>query len=98
VNSRLYNEKAFVLSRGFVRRALESPPVDLSSELSWLYYKQGKLEKTIHHCKELVEKSRSGVPENDITTKDLAVPWLTEGGIIMLSRTLTKLEALFAAH
>ncbi|KAH9039937.1 hypothetical protein EDB84DRAFT_1477060 [Lactarius hengduanensis] len=47
INSRLYNEKAYVLSRGFVRRALEVPLGSLESEIGWLYRKQGRLAKVL---------------------------------------------------
>ncbi|KAG1715995.1 hypothetical protein ID866_1160 [Astraeus odoratus] len=97
VNSRLYNEKAFVLSRGFVRRALEIPLGGLQAELSWLYYTKGKLPKVLRHSRQLVEKSRqepSLSAEAIADHQDLAVPRLTTGGIITLERTLVKLQAL----
>lgn len=37
LNSRLYNEKAYVLSRGFILRALESPPGSLEDEIRGFY-------------------------------------------------------------
>lgn len=58
INSRLYNEKAYVLSRGFVRRALEIPLGSLESEISWLYHRHGRLAKVLCDARALVEKSR----------------------------------------
>jgi len=58
INSRLYNEKAYVLSRGFVRRALEIPLGSLESEISWLYHTHGRLAKVLCDARALVEKSR----------------------------------------
>jgi len=58
INSRLYNEKAYVLSRGFVRRALEIPLGSLESEISWLYRSHGRLAKVLCDARALVEKSR----------------------------------------
>jgi ubiquitin-conjugating enzyme E2 O len=58
INSRLYNEKAYVLSRGFVRRALEIPLGSLESEISWLYHSHGRLAKVLCDARALVEKSR----------------------------------------
>lgn len=58
INSRLYNEKAYVLSRGFVRRALEIPLGSLESEISWLYHRHGRLAKVLCDARGLVEKSR----------------------------------------
>ncbi|KAI0319861.1 hypothetical protein OF83DRAFT_1275465 [Amylostereum chailletii] len=101
VNSRLYNEKAYVLSRGFVRRALEIPLGSLETEITWLYHKKGKLAKVLQDARALIEKSRashasagSTVPEED---RERAIPRLTGGGIITLERTLAKLEALTKA-
>ncbi|KAH8998837.1 hypothetical protein EDB86DRAFT_2910381 [Lactarius hatsudake] len=104
INSRLYNEKAYVLSRGFVRRALEVPLGSLESEIGWLYREQGRLAKVLCDARALVEKSRGAVPSAsssadaavDEGDRDSgpAVPRLTAGGIITLERTLVKLEAL----
>jgi len=103
INSRLYNEKAYVLSRGFVRRALEIPLGSLEAEIGWLYRKQGRLSKVLCSARALVEKSRtqpsaasSNANANAGGDRDSepAVPLLTAGGIITLERTLIKLEAL----
>ncbi|KAI0371562.1 hypothetical protein BV20DRAFT_965322 [Pilatotrama ljubarskyi] len=99
VNSRLYNEKAYVLSRGFVRRALEIPLGGLEEELHWFYYTNGKLRKVLNDARKLIEKSRAmqgeEIPEED---RERAVPRLSSGGIITLERTLAKLQALLDAH
>ncbi|THH13368.1 hypothetical protein EW146_g6839 [Bondarzewia mesenterica] len=94
VNSRLYNEKAYVLSRGFVRRALELPLGSIEAEIDWLYHKQGRLEKVLCHSQALIEKSRASSDTDAEVDRELAVPRLTAGGIITLERTLAKLEAL----
>ncbi|KAG1749838.1 uncharacterized protein EDB91DRAFT_1109926 [Suillus paluster] len=93
VNSRLYSEKAYVLSRGFVRRALEIPLGGLEAEINWLYNTHGRLAKVLHESRALIQKSQSE-PENTEADQNLAVPRLTAGGIIMLERTLTKLQTL----
>ncbi|KAH7912999.1 hypothetical protein BJ138DRAFT_1147026 [Hygrophoropsis aurantiaca] len=97
VNSRLYSEKAFVLSRGFVRRALEVPLGDLTNELEWLYYTNGRLEKVLRDSRKLVEKSKLS-PNVVEAEQDIAVPRLTTGGIITLERTLGKLQVLLDAR
>ena len=96
--SRLYNEKAYVLSRGFVRRALEIPLGSLEAEINWFYYTNGKLKKVLDDARALIEKSQQ--PEELLTEADLerAVPRLSGGGIIALQRTLAKLQALYDAH
>lgn len=90
--SRLYSEKAYVLSRGFVRRALEIPLGGLQSEINWLYYTKGKLAKVLCDSRQLIEKSKPE-PDGELDP-DIAVPRLTAGGIITLERTLVKLQAL----
>ncbi|KAI0650395.1 hypothetical protein C8Q79DRAFT_902140 [Trametes meyenii] len=99
VNSRLYNEKAYVLSRGFVRRALEIPLGGLEEELRWFYHTSAKLRKVLGDARALIEKSRAlkdeEVPEAD---RERAVPRLSSGGIIALERTLAKLQGLLDAH
>ncbi|KZT72795.1 hypothetical protein DAEQUDRAFT_722414 [Daedalea quercina L-15889] len=93
VNSRLYSEKAYVLSRGFVRRALEIPLGGLEKEIYWFYYTKGKLAKVLNDARALIEKSKSSKEETE-ADRELAVPRLTGGGIIALERTLAKLQAL----
>ncbi|CDO77016.1 hypothetical protein BN946_scf184380.g1 [Trametes cinnabarina] len=100
VNSRLYNEKAYVLSRGFVRRALEIPLGGLEAELRWFYYTKGKLRKVLDDARALIEKSRAtrAVEELPEADRERAVPRLSSGGIITLERTLAKLQALWDAY
>lgn len=91
--SRLYSEKAYVLSRGFVRRALEIPLGGLEDEIREIYYTSGRLEKVVLGARALIEKSKT--PPMDVEEdKELALPRLTAGGVITLTRTLGKLEAL----
>ncbi|TFK30803.1 hypothetical protein FA15DRAFT_662855 [Coprinopsis marcescibilis] len=94
VNSRLYSEKAYVLSRGFIRRALELPLGDLHEEIEWLYHKKGLLGKVLQDSKTLVEKSRNST-EVSPQDADLAIPRLTSGGIITLERTLARLQKIY---
>jgi len=104
VNSRLYNEKAYVLSRGFVRRALETPPEGLQRELEWMYFDRAKLSRVIDDAKRLIEasgSSSSGGADMSRTIpgwEDKAVPKLTPGGILPLERTLVKLEAILVGR
>lgn len=83
-----------MLSRGFVRRALELPLGGLEQEVKWLYYTKGTLAKVLQESRALVEKSKKSseiLPEDN----DLAIPRLTAGGIIALERTLHKLQDLY---
>ncbi|PFH54811.1 hypothetical protein AMATHDRAFT_38056 [Amanita thiersii Skay4041] len=97
VNSRLYSEKAYVLSRGFVRRALEIPLGGLEPEIKWLYFTRGRLEKVLQDARKLIEKSRS-CPQVNEQEHEAAVPRLSTGGIITLERTLVKLQSLLEVH
>lgn len=103
VNSRLYSEKAFVLSRGFVRRALEIPLGSLEEEINWLYYTHRRLRKVLDKSRELIERSRKNPnPSQEELEQegmaDVAVPRLTAGGIITLERTLVRLQGFLDAH
>lgn len=92
--SRLYNEKAYVLSRGFVRRALEISLGSLDNVIRDIYLTQGKLAKVIQNARALIDKSKNST--NDDNDDELAVHRLTGGGVITLTRTLDKLEAILA--
>lgn len=91
--SRLYNEKAYVLSRAFVKRALEVPLGGLEAEIKWLYYKNNRLEKVVRDARGLIGKS-TATPHTLGEDHDQAVPRLTAGGIITLERTLRRLQTL----
>lgn len=93
LSSRLYSEKAYVLSRGFVRRALEIPLGGLEEEVKNLYYKKGLLQKVLKDAEQLIDKSKQEA-QPDTDDCDLAVPRLTGGGMITLERTLVKLRIL----
>ncbi|KAI1796055.1 hypothetical protein LXA43DRAFT_1160458 [Ganoderma leucocontextum] len=98
VNSRLYNEKAYVLSRGFVRRALEIPLGGLEAEMNWFYFTNGKLKRVLDDARTLIEKSQRSEELETEADRERAVPRLSGGGIIALQRTLAKLQALLDAH
>lgn len=98
VNSKLYNEKAYILSRGFVKRALENPPEGFETELKLFYYKAGNLKKVVDRADRLVASSGSassgGEGEQGKMDMEDAVQGLTKGGAIMLGRTLKTLHSM----
>ncbi|KXN83875.1 putative ubiquitin-conjugating enzyme E2 23 [Leucoagaricus sp. SymC.cos] len=103
INSRLYSEKAYVLARGFVRRALEIPLGGLEEEIKLFYYGQGRLRKVLDESMALIEKSkRDPNPSKEELevegSADVAISRLTTGGIILLERTLNKLQGFLDAH
>ncbi len=87
VNSRLYSEKAYVLSRSFVRTALEHPPIGLEKEINHLYFQKGRLKAVIDHAKRLIDKGEAGggvEDENDEMWNADAMGSLTMGAILTL--------------
>jgi ubiquitin-conjugating enzyme E2 O len=72
---------------------LEIPLGGLEAEINWLYYTEGRLTKVLRDSQALIQKSQS---ESEVAEADqnLAVPRLTTGGIIMLERTLSKLQMI----
>ncbi|SPO20472.1 uncharacterized protein UTRI_00872_B [Ustilago trichophora] len=103
VNSRLYNEKAYILSRGFVRKVLEHPPEGFETEVKLFYYKSGNLKKVVERADSLLAATSSGSgsggggeveTETRFDVDDAAVQGLTKGGGIILGRTLKALKAL----
>lgn len=101
INSRLYSEKAYVLSRSFVRTALEHPPTGLEREIEYFYHTRGRLASVISHARRLMDKGDS----NEDVDDEMAEMWnadamgsLTMGAILTLKRTIAKLEALQAKH
>ena len=102
VNSRLYSEKAFILARGFVRRALKSPPSGLEDELRYFYLEgdtshRPRLPAVIERARALISASETKtdiVPANG----DEPVKRISGGGAIVLKRTLAVLEKVWASH
>lgn len=87
---RLYSEKAYVLSRSFVKTALERPPGGLDDEIRDIYINEGRLKRVIDHAKPLMEqgeavrdKPEGEVPEEEVWNAD-AVGSLTMGAILSL--------------
>lgn len=56
MGSRQYSEKAYVLSRGFVRQALLHPQESIKDELKQIYITGGRLREVIDHARTLMDK------------------------------------------
>ena len=76
-----------------MRRALEIPLGGLENIVTDIYHNQGRLRIVIEKANALMQKSKD-TPEHANHDDDLAVSRLTQGGMISLSRTMLKLEAL----
>ncbi|KAJ4485954.1 hypothetical protein J3R30DRAFT_3443035 [Lentinula aciculospora] len=99
VNSRLYSEKAYVLSRNFVRRTLEAPFGGLDTEINWLYFTNHLLEKVLRDSRALINASRLQSTEEQMEEQmEQYIIRLSTGGMIALERTLTALQNLLDAH
>jgi ubiquitin-conjugating enzyme E2 O len=80
-----------------VRRALEIAVGGLETEIDWYYIKQGRLAKVIADARALIARSEAGeyeAPKEVLKESDPAVGVLSEGAVIMLRRTLDKLEGI----
>ncbi|KAK4689375.1 ubiquitin-conjugating enzyme E2 O, partial [Tremellales sp. Uapishka_1] len=98
VNSRLYSEKAYVLSRSFVRTALERPPTGLSNEIKTFYLKKGRLQAVISHAKRLIEKSEVVRKDEEESWNADAMGSLTLGASLTLKKSIVALERILDVH
>ncbi|SCV71068.1 BQ2448_3830 [Microbotryum intermedium] len=103
--SDLYNERTFVLTRAFVKRAVEYPPLNFEQEVK-AYYSEGlgrdvpgALGLIVRQSRALLEESgqfeeEQGSRESNVV-EGLKV--LTEGAGLSLKRTLASLDELVVA-
>ena len=94
VNEKLYSERAYFLSRGFVKWALENSVEGLEEEVRYLYLdKDGpQLAKAvIEDGKQVIAWSHDG-GEDDGEWERGRVTRVSRGGLEVLSRTITALE------
>jgi hypothetical protein len=69
----------------------------LGTEIEWYYIKQGRLARAIEDARALIARSEVGeyeAPKEVLKESDPAVGVLSEGAVIMLRRTLDKLDAI----
>ncbi|GAA5975270.1 hypothetical protein JCM5350_000217 [Sporobolomyces pararoseus] len=105
--SQIYNERSFVLNRGFIKRACEYPPQGFEKEINHFYYGGGgggdgeekRLKGIVEQCRELLKESDQfhSEGEEEEGKQSQVVPSLkvlSEGGALSLRRTLKSLEEL----
>ena len=81
-NAAMYAEKAFVLTRDFIRHGIESPPIGLEDVIRSVYVERtGLLKDIICKCQHLLEDSNESKS-------------LSKGAKIALGKTLKKLKAI----
>lgn len=104
-----YNEKAYVMARGFVRHAVAAPVQGLEDVLAWQYLPHdsspGLLSQVAARAQRLMGSSEQrngsddlldGEGSNDNQTKVFLRP-LSQGAVVMLKKTIQLLENLMAA-
>ncbi|KAG9099715.1 hypothetical protein FS749_000577 [Ceratobasidium sp. UAMH 11750] len=65
--------------------------------MNWYYIQQGRLAKVISDARALIARSEAGEYEATrevLREDDPAVPVLSAGAVIMLKRTLDKLQSI----
>ena len=100
LSRRHYSEKAYVLSRSFVRTALTRPPGSLEKEIKHFYLARGHLKRVILHARSLMDKTDAKVAggaadEEDEENAEMwnadAVGSLTKGAVISLKVSIGRL-------
>ncbi|KAI4286382.1 MAG: hypothetical protein L6R35_004366 [Caloplaca aegaea] len=103
--SALYSEKAFVLSRGFVTRALEDLPAGVADVVQWLYlpapHGPCMLHTIAEDCNIILQAGASGSSEEDshalrkhLEKYYITSPKLSQGVLMLLKKVMPKLESL----
>ena len=98
-SSSLYNEKAYVLSKGFVKTAIKTMPGGFEDVLRWLYISEDGpklLERIIDDCKGLCENSEMDTSSIDRGgTVMYEGAWrknrVSAGALVLLKRNLDGL-------
>jgi ubiquitin-conjugating enzyme E2 O len=100
VNERLYSERAYFLSRGFVKYALENVLEGLEDEVRHIYTdKDGpQLARLV------IEDGKQVIAQSEVTGEDDGewekgrVTRVSRGGLQVLKRTISALEGLVAGQ
>lgn len=98
VNERLYSERAYFLSRGFVKWALENVVEGLEREIQYLYLDEDGPQL----AKSVIENGRQVIAQSEVSGDDDGewergrVTRVSRGGLEVLKRTITSLEGLVA--
>lgn len=102
MTSQIYSERAFVLSRGFIKTALQKGVPGMEDVIYWLYLDEsgpGMLGLVIGECKilagtKLMEQQTEQNEDGKVVqgAGEPEIPRLSEGALVMLRRTLNWLE------
>ena len=98
VPSRLYSERTYFVSRGFISYALKNPPAAFEDVICWLYRVQDKgaprlLERAIDAASALVRRGEGdGIKEGPFSAGGLSE--ISKGALVLLKRQLAVMEKL----
>ncbi|OZJ06037.1 hypothetical protein BZG36_01127 [Bifiguratus adelaidae] len=94
--SRLYNEKAYLLSLRFIQHILTKPPEGFGEEVSDYYYRQGHLGEVINDGKRILLASETGNVVDEANENELEgsfIRTVSHGARGPLHRMISILEA-----
>lgn len=104
VESSQYTEKAFVMTRAFIKHALEKPMGDFSDILTWHYLpgpepdkRPNLLQKAISEARRMIDHYNTQSDEKEESDNVPASPFVTRlslGAVVMLRRHLDALEMI----
>jgi len=96
VNERLYSERAYFLSRGFVKWALENAIEGLEDEVKYLYLSRdgSQLAKAVIEDGKRVIATSEVPGEDDGEWERGRVTRVSRGGLEVLKRTISALEGI----
>ncbi|KAL8710907.1 MAG: hypothetical protein Q9225_007204 [Loekoesia sp. 1 TL-2023] len=107
--SALYSEKAFVLSRRFIAKAIESPPVGFADIVRWLYLPSPNgpslLQNAIEDCRQLLQddslsnlKEASQHRQQLLDKYHITSPKLSQGVLVLLQKMMPSLENMLRSY
>lgn len=110
MESTQYTEKAFVMTRTFIKRALEQPVPDFEDVLTWHYlpgpmvnggpHRPELLKKTITEARTMIDHYNSTYgagPGHIASPASSFVARLSLGAIVMLRKHISALEEILSA-
>ena len=106
VPSALYSERAYLLSKGYIKFALSSPPQELEDVIRWLYINSDGprlLLRIVEDCKRMKVSSLRGkeaMSHDAVKGKEggWAAGRISAGAIIPLNKHLLWLEQFLKEH
>ena len=100
IPSALYNEKVYVISKGFIKKALTSPLQGVDDIIQWLYSSQGEgpklLRRIVEDSRSLISEAQVGSASSHSQDEDnqaaRSLVTFSAGALILLRRDLEWLE------